>query len=112
MTALRAFDYARLVPELLCTDLARSLSFYVGLCGFRIAYDRPEEGFAYLDLEGAHLMLEEADPTDQGERAWWTARPERRPGVLPSTIGGHIPRREPSARASSRTADRSCRAAG
>jgi catechol 2,3-dioxygenase-like lactoylglutathione lyase family enzyme len=77
MTASRACDCARLVPELLCTGLAGSLAFYVDLCGFRIAYDRPEDGFAYLDLEGAQLMLEEADPADTGERIWWTARPER-----------------------------------
>ncbi len=51
---------ARLVPELLCSDLRTSLSFFVGLIGFTVLYDRPEERFAYLDLEGAELMLEEA----------------------------------------------------
>ncbi len=69
--------YARLVPELLCTSIETSLAFYVDLAGFRVAYDRPEDGFAYLDLDGAQLMLEQSDPADTGERAWWTARPER-----------------------------------
>jgi len=50
---------ARLVPELVCSDLAASLAFYVGLLGFRVLYDRPEDGFAYLDREGAELMLEQ-----------------------------------------------------
>jgi catechol 2,3-dioxygenase-like lactoylglutathione lyase family enzyme len=50
----------RLTPELDVDDLDRSLAFYVGVIGFRVLFDRPEERFAYLDLEGAHLMLEEA----------------------------------------------------
>ncbi|MCX5570731.1 bleomycin resistance protein [Kaistia nematophila] len=51
----------RLVPELEVTSLAEALRFYVGLAGFRLAYGRPEEGFAYLDRDGVHLMLEEAE---------------------------------------------------
>jgi predicted acetyltransferase/catechol 2,3-dioxygenase-like lactoylglutathione lyase family enzyme len=51
---------ARLVPELDVTELAASLRFYTGVLGFRVLFDRPEERFAYLDLDGAHLMLEEA----------------------------------------------------
>jgi catechol 2,3-dioxygenase-like lactoylglutathione lyase family enzyme len=50
----------KLVPELDVEDLDRSLAFYVGVVGFNVLYARPEERFAYLDLEGAHLMLEEA----------------------------------------------------
>ena len=51
----------RLVPELEVSDLDQSLRFYLGLAGFRILYGRPEEGFVFLDREGAHLMLEEAE---------------------------------------------------
>ncbi len=51
----------KLVPELEVSDLERSLGFYRDVCGFRIAYRRPEERFAYLEREGAELMLEEAD---------------------------------------------------
>lgn len=50
---------ARLVPELHCSDLERSLGFYVGLLGFAVLFQRPEERFAYLDREGAEIMLEE-----------------------------------------------------
>ncbi|WP_206290079.1 hypothetical protein [Methylobacterium sp. DB0501] len=35
------FTFARLTPELLVTDLARSLHFRVELIGFRVAFDRP-----------------------------------------------------------------------
>ena len=48
-----------LVPELLITDLATSLGFWVTLCGFEILYDRPQEGFAYLQCGTAQIMLEQ-----------------------------------------------------
>jgi catechol 2,3-dioxygenase-like lactoylglutathione lyase family enzyme len=59
--------WAALVPELLVTDLDRSLAFYCGLCGFRVRYDRPEDGFAYLELGQAEIMLEEVS-----DDAWQT----------------------------------------
>lgn len=49
---------ARLVPELICSDLQTSLEFYV-LLGFAVAYVRPRERFAYLQRDGADLMLEQ-----------------------------------------------------
>ncbi|MGE0210091.1 MAG: bleomycin resistance protein [Parvibaculaceae bacterium] len=67
--ARNVLKFARLVPEFLVTDLARSLRFWTGLIGFRIAYDRPEDGFAYLDLDGAQVMLEQRDPAS---RQWLT----------------------------------------
>ncbi|MDQ1457660.1 MAG: hypothetical protein QOH28_3280 [Actinomycetota bacterium] len=52
--------FVRLVPELDVADLRASLDFYVDLLGFRVLYERPAERFAYLDLDEAELMLEEA----------------------------------------------------
>jgi catechol 2,3-dioxygenase-like lactoylglutathione lyase family enzyme len=49
-----------LVPELDVTDLDRSLAVYRDVFGFRVHALRPEERFAYLIRDGAHLMLEEA----------------------------------------------------
>ena len=50
--------WARLVPELLVADFPVSLHFWRDVLGFRIAYDRPEERFAYLERpEGAQVML-------------------------------------------------------
>jgi len=48
-----------LVPELLVSDVQRSIGFWCGLCGFQIGYQRPEEGFAYISLGLAHVMLEQ-----------------------------------------------------
>jgi catechol 2,3-dioxygenase-like lactoylglutathione lyase family enzyme len=58
---------AKLVPELYCSNFEHSLRFCVELLGFRILYDRPEEKFAYLDRDGAELMIEQ--PTG---RRWLT----------------------------------------
>jgi catechol 2,3-dioxygenase-like lactoylglutathione lyase family enzyme len=52
------FVRSALVPELLVSDIDASLRFWCGLCGFAIAYDRLYEGFAYLDRDGAQVMLE------------------------------------------------------
>src|SRR5271168_2595460 len=54
---------ARLVPELYCSNIGRSLAFYVNVLGFSVRYSRPEERFAYLEREGAELMIEQStDP--------------------------------------------------
>ncbi|MEV4012752.1 VOC family protein [Nonomuraea angiospora] len=55
---------SRLVPELICTDLQASLAFY-RLLGFEIRYERPPERFAYLEREGADLMLEQPSSRDR-----------------------------------------------
>lgn len=50
--------FARLVPELLVEDIGQSLAFWREILGFEIAYQRPEQGFAYLERpEGAQVML-------------------------------------------------------
>ncbi|CAN1567079.1 BLMA_like domain containing protein [Rhabdaerophilaceae bacterium] len=59
-----------LVPELLVSNLAASLQFWVDLVGFSVLYDRPEEGFSYLVLGRAEVMLEECNPAF---RQWVTA---------------------------------------
>ncbi|WP_144182660.1 bleomycin resistance protein [Elioraea rosea] len=53
---------AALVPELYCSDVKASIDFYTRLLGFTVLYDRPEEGFAYLERQGAELMLEQQSP--------------------------------------------------
>jgi catechol 2,3-dioxygenase-like lactoylglutathione lyase family enzyme len=61
-----------LVPELTCADFDRSLAFYVDVLGFRVAYDRPEDGFAFLQLGEARLMLEQ-------ENDHWRTGPAEHP---------------------------------
>lgn len=51
----------RMAPELIVSDLQESLAFWCGILGFAIAYHRPEERFAFLDLGGAQIMLRQRD---------------------------------------------------
>lgn len=48
-----------LVPELSVRDCAASMRFYCDLLGFAVRYARPEEGFCYLEREGAEIMLDQ-----------------------------------------------------
>ena len=48
-----------LVPELAVADWRSSVAFYRGVLGFHVAYDRPEEGFAFLVLGAAQLMIDQ-----------------------------------------------------
>jgi len=52
-------DRPRLVPELICSDLGRSLRFYTRVLGFRVRHERPAERFAHLERGGAELMVEQ-----------------------------------------------------
>jgi catechol 2,3-dioxygenase-like lactoylglutathione lyase family enzyme len=48
-----------LTPELSVTDVHRSLEFYVEVLGFTVLYERLEEGFAFLTLGDARLMIDQ-----------------------------------------------------
>ncbi|MCF7505071.1 VOC family protein [Vibrio sp. L3-7] len=48
----------RVVPELYCLDIEVSKSFFVEILGFSVKYERPEEAFAYLTMDGVDVMLE------------------------------------------------------
>ncbi|WP_150461325.1 VOC family protein [Nesterenkonia ebinurensis] len=54
-----------LVPEMLVRDFSVSMGFYVQGVGFSIVFTRDSPRFAYLDLAGAQLMIEE-----DHDRAW------------------------------------------
>jgi catechol 2,3-dioxygenase-like lactoylglutathione lyase family enzyme len=56
-----------LVPELYVSDFERSLEFYRDILGFEVVYIRADERFAFLEREGAQLMIEQStDPA----RTW------------------------------------------
>jgi len=59
-----------LVPELSVSDIAASRRFYCDVLGFAVLYERPEEGFAYLTLGPAELMLDQI-----GEGRDWITGP-------------------------------------
>jgi catechol 2,3-dioxygenase-like lactoylglutathione lyase family enzyme len=64
--------WAKLVPELLVSDIGASMEFWCDRLGFAIAYQRPDEAFAYLERpEGAQIML------SQRSGKWETARLDR-----------------------------------
>jgi catechol 2,3-dioxygenase-like lactoylglutathione lyase family enzyme len=63
---------AKLVPELLVSSHAASRDFYVRIIGFSVRYERLEEKFSYLDLDGAALMIEQ-------ESDFWTTAPREKP---------------------------------
>ncbi len=58
-----------LVPELSVTNIHKSLAFYIGILGFAIDFQREDEGFAYISLGQAEIMLDEIGQT----RTWKTA---------------------------------------
>ena len=60
----------KMVPELTVSDIQQSLAFWTDLIGFQIAYERREEGFAYLDLDGVQVMLEQYIAAD--DEQWHT----------------------------------------
>ena len=57
---MKLTEFAKLVPELCCSEIERSLRFYVDVLGFSVLFARPEERFAYLDRDGAQLMIEQS----------------------------------------------------
>lgn len=48
-----------LVPEFSVSDWLESRYFYCDLIGFSVRYERPEEGFCYLELGDAELMIDQ-----------------------------------------------------
>ncbi|MEJ5913150.1 tetratricopeptide repeat protein [Pseudokineococcus sp. 1T1Z-3] len=88
---VRQTEWNPLVPELLVHDLAASQRFYVDVIGFGVRYERPDPPFAYLDLAGAKLMLEQ-----DHDRAWHTGDLTGPPRPRDQPPGrGPRPRRRP-----------------
>ena len=48
-----------LIPELAVSDIGRTKDFYMNVLSFRLEYERPEEKFVFLSLEGNQLMFEQ-----------------------------------------------------
>jgi len=66
-------DY-KLVPELSVADLDRSRHFYVHVLGFEVKYERLENRFIYMSLDGVDLMIEE-DRVREDVSALWIVEP-------------------------------------
>jgi len=48
-----------LVPELYVKDIRQTRAFYVGLLGFEVLYERPEDNFIYAQRGNAQVMFDE-----------------------------------------------------
>ena len=70
---------AQLVPEIKVSDLTASLRFWRDLLGFRVLFDRAEEGFAYLDRDGAQIMLDQRGLGARERQGIWETGPMDRP---------------------------------
>lgn len=66
-----------LTPELYCSNSTKSLAFYIETLGFKIQYQRVEEGFAMLERQGARIMLDEL--INHSDKRLWINAPMERP---------------------------------
>jgi len=64
-----------LTPELYCSNIQSSLTFYKNILGFSIQYQREEEGFVMLERQGSRIMLEEV--RNDSKRVWLNAPLEK-----------------------------------
>lgn len=53
----------QMIPEFDVFNLSETLHFYVDLIGFKVVYDRPEDKFAFIEMEDVQIMVQEIDPT-------------------------------------------------
>ncbi len=55
----------QMIPEFDVFDLKRTLHFYIDLIGFHVEYDRPEDKFAFLQMENVQIMVQEINKENQ-----------------------------------------------
>ena len=59
--------YPTIIPEFQVSNFKQSLNFYTQLAKFKILYQRLEDNFAMLEINGGQLMIEQAIPPN---RSW------------------------------------------
>lgn len=62
--------FNKLIPEMMVSDINRSLSFYRDVLGFKVEYTRWESKFALLSFQGSQLMIQ------QNNNSWSTGKLE------------------------------------
>lgn len=65
------FEYNSLVPEIIVSNIKKSIFFYRKILGFTVEYERPEDGFAFVSFHGSQLMLEQ----DRFQPSPWRVEP-------------------------------------
>jgi catechol 2,3-dioxygenase-like lactoylglutathione lyase family enzyme len=53
--------FNKLIPELSVKDFYKSKEFYLEILGFELAYERLEDQFAFISLNGAQMMIEQCN---------------------------------------------------
>ncbi|MFE8065057.1 bleomycin resistance protein [Priestia megaterium] len=53
--------FNKLIPELSVKDINKSKEFYLEILEFQLLYERIEEKFAFISLNGAQIMIEECN---------------------------------------------------
>ncbi|PLW79705.1 aldoketomutase [Candidatus Woesearchaeota archaeon] len=51
--------FNKLIPELSVKNFDKSLYFYIRILGFTKEYERKESKFAFMNLQGSQIMIEE-----------------------------------------------------
>ena len=64
-----------ITPELKVNNFNESINFYTKLAMFDILYDRPENKFAMLGINGARLMIEELTDDSRGHKVGKLEKP-------------------------------------
>ncbi|MGE7307604.1 bleomycin resistance protein [Priestia megaterium] len=54
-------NFNKLIPELSVKDMNKSKEFYLKILEFQLVYERVEEKFAFISLNGAQIMIEECN---------------------------------------------------
>lgn len=50
-------NFNRLIPELSVSNFERRLAFYTAVLSFKVDFQRPEQRFAFLSLQGSHIII-------------------------------------------------------
>ncbi len=51
--------FNKMVPELSVRSINISKKFYIDILGFKVEYEREEDKFAFISLNGVQFMLDE-----------------------------------------------------
>ncbi|YBV93675.1 VOC family protein (plasmid) [Bacillus sp. PK9-021] len=54
-------EFNKLIPELSVKDIQKSKRFYLDVLGFQLKYERIEDQFAFISLNGAQMMIEQCN---------------------------------------------------
>ena len=57
---MRELVFNKLIPELSVSNIHKSKEFYLSL-GFSVLYERVEDKFCFLELDGNQIMIEEVN---------------------------------------------------